>query len=193
MKTTRRILSMVLALMMVLSLSVTAFADTTTGTATISVYNQGTKIKDLTVNAGTLVRDALNAAVADARVTELTAISWTEVSGYPNTHTPHYALDTINRIAAYAGTTEDLDGYEDFADVTEDDAVEGYDGYYLVDQNNGYHYVYVGYSWVYYSQSGDTKTDIWVYMCDYAVSEGENVVVSFEKTVTDWTQDNPIG
>ena len=71
--------------------------------------------------------------------------------------------------------------------------MEGYDGYYLVDQDNGYHYVYVGYSWVYYSQSGDTKTDIWVYMCDYAVSEGENVVVSFEKTVTDWTQDKPIG
>lgn len=38
MKTTRRIFSMVLALMMVLSLSVTAFADTTSnGTASIVI------------------------------------------------------------------------------------------------------------------------------------------------------------
>lgn len=53
MKTTRRIFSMVLALMMVLSLSVTAFADTTTGTATIKIV----EVKDeVTTELATTVR-----------------------------------------------------------------------------------------------------------------------------------------
>ena len=191
-KNMSKILSVVLVLVMVMSLSVTAFADGTT--ATIKVYNKGSLVDSLSVSAGTSVYAALEAAEADTQNTNITFVDWTPVTGTPNTHTPHYALTQINAIVGYAGSAEDLADEEGFEDVTNDDAVDGYAGYFLVDTDDGYHYVYVGYNWCYYTlNSSGGRNDIWLYMCDYYVSAGETVYVSFEKSVTDWTQSSPLG
>ena len=56
MKTTSRILSLVLALVMLMSFSITAFADTT---ATISYYIGGEYYYSISASAGDSVKDAL--------------------------------------------------------------------------------------------------------------------------------------
>lgn len=59
MKMAKRILSLVLVLAMIACLSVTAFADGTSNTATIVVKASGNAVDTITVNAGTTVYAAV--------------------------------------------------------------------------------------------------------------------------------------
>lgn len=191
-KNMRKILSLVLAMVMILSLSVTAFAAETS-TATIKIYNGTTLIATLHPEAGTTIYNALEAAEEDG---DLDPVNWKNVTGWPDTTQTHQALTQINTYVSHRGSAADL-ADTDFSNVTENQAVDGYPGYYLVDQNNGYHYVYVGFDWTFNSNlhlnEDGSYAYISSYMCCYALTAGETVNITFAKAVSDWTQDSALG
>ena len=182
MKTTRRILSLLLVLAMVACLGVTAFADTATATtATINVVANG-KTKTIQGAAGNKLSDVL-----DANTKVLGKIKWNTVKDWQDASVTHKALVGIGANVSKAGTTADLAG-TDFANVQETAAVSGHPGYYLVEQNGDtYHYVYVGYDWTYTSTTVGGG-DLYTYMCCYTLTAGETVTITYGLQITDWTQ-----
>ena len=187
MKTTRRIFSMVLALMMVLSLSVTAFADTAVKapdmTVKVVTSPNGTKT-DWTVDAyvGETVEAALNRketlnvtifwkVVNDYYVPTKTHNALVSMRGYQSTgFDPNNATDVANLISHSTFEAEDI---EDITWYT-----GSLQGYGLVSHNTTtgvYSYVYAGYDWTY---SSNLHSQIYDYMCCYNVQENEAVTLT---------------
>lgn len=201
MKTTRRIFSMVLALMMVLSLSVTAFADTAVKapdmTVKVVTSPNGTKT-DWTVDAyvGETVEAALNRketlnvtifwkVVNDYYVPTKTHNALVSMRGYQSTgFDPNNATDVANLISHSTFEAEDI---EDITWYT-----GSLQGYGLVSHNTTtgvYSYVYAGYDWTY---SSNLHSQIYDYMCCYNVQENEAVTLTYDFTVSQWTTTTPI-
>ena len=201
MKTTRRLFSMVLALMMVLSLSVTAFADTAVKapdmTVKVVTSPNGTKT-DWTVDAyvGETVEAALNRketlnvtifwkVVNDYYVPTKTHNALVSMRGYQSTgFDPNNATDVANLISHSTFEAEDI---EDITWYT-----GSLQGYGLVSHNTTtgvYSYVYAGYDWTY---SSNLHSQIYDYMCCYNVQENEAVTLTYDFTVSQWTTTTPI-
>lgn len=192
MKTTRRILSMVLALMMILSLSVTAFADTP-ATPYINVTVKNSRSGSATswtvaATTGESVKSALDADTAHA-------IGWNTVQDYYDATKTHSALASYG---GFATTKFDSTVARDRANL----AKKGYNystitwytgalqGYGLIKQDgSNYTYIYAGYDWTY---SSNKSTQIWDYMCCYNVQADEVVELVYDFTVSVWTTTTPL-
>ena len=192
MKTTKRVLSMVLALMMVLSLSVTAFADTpATPYINVTVKTSRSGATDswtVAATTGASVKSALDTDAVHAR-------DWKQVADYYNPSTIHYAL---NGYGAYASTKFDPEyeadqdnllehGY-DYSEITWYDGT--LQGYGLIRQDgSNYTYIYAGYDWTYNS---NLSAEIWDYMCCYNVQANEIINLTYDFTVSVWTTTTPL-
>lgn len=187
MKTTRRIFSMVLALMMVLSLSVTAFADTTT-TATLNISVNGVQKASLHPAAGQSVYEYLNSVYTG------TTISWSsfnDIYGKPAKNLDSLTIDGT----PYANGA--VDGSTTSVKVEKWGSIKGY-GLVSVEKDGdtivGYNYVYVGNSWV-YSVKDSTGATVDVsdkYMNQYEIQSGDVISLEFKFVTSEWTSDEPI-
>lgn len=187
MKTTRRILSMVLALMMILSLSVTAFA---TETPYIEVKIEGvSEVKTYSATAG----DTLYNAVDDTGLAD-----WETVKDYYTPTKTHEAMISFNGKGSEGIQNNDTDkakllekGYN-YDNITW--LGDSHPGYGLISSvTNGetttYTYIYAGYDWTYTS---NIKGQIWDYMCCYTVSANEIITMTYAFNVSVWETTYPI-
>ncbi len=190
MKTTRRIFSMVLALMMVLSLSVTAFADTTIGTATFKLMVDGVEVPkatDTEVAAGQSVYAYLTGKYG--------------TDGW-------YSFPDVNQNTAYSLYSLTVDGTT-YASGAVDGATSGVQatawsttrpGYGFVDfayddngNEVGYIYVYVGRDFLYsVTNAGNTVDVSDKYMNQYTIQNGDVIELSLATTSMTWTATDPI-
>lgn len=186
MKMAKRILSLLLVLAMVACLGVTAFADDA-GTATIKIVVDG-ETTTITGSANQTLDEVLDQAAEKGFIG---TVEWNPVRDWEKPDVIHKALTGIGDNVAETGTSADLANSK-FSDVTEDAAVPGHPGYYLVGQDgNTYHYVYVGYDWTYTSTTVGGG-DLYTYMCCYTLTAGETVTITYSLQITDWTQTGAI-
>ena len=199
----KRTITLILALVLALCLSVTAFAHNlpnhptisggTNASLTILVDGVSTPLFSGTIYGDTLY-DGLNTASGVTPV-------WVSATDYFDHSIIHMALASLNNYASTYGDLSDLgiledqDGneyaiYEDWSGsqyiVTEDDYLM--DGYYLLGtsvnaQNQTvYHYLYIGKGWTY---SDNVSGEIYDYMCDYVLS-GQTITMLYALQPTDW-------
>lgn len=195
MKTTRRILSMVLALMMILSLSVTAFA-TSTPRVEVTMNTSDGQVKTFTLDAS--AGDTMYDVVDDRGTAK-----WTTVTDYYDSTKTHQALisfegkgtEPINTAStsAMAKLRSELKklGYNDETINNISWLTGDYAAYGLISNNGAsYTYVYAAYDWTYNS---NLKSEIWDYMCCYELSENEIVYLTYDLAVSVFTSQYPIG
>lgn len=183
MKTTNRILSLVLALVMLMSLSVTAFADTT---ATIRYYIEGEYYYDFSASAGDSVKDAL---LSDNDAQAVFGPQFTDKYGKPA-----FAL-----LSLMGASSEPVNGAE--YGVTAEAWSTTNTGYGLVSvdrDSNGnitaYNYVYTGYDWIYTvkNASGADVDVSELYMNQYTIQPGDVVKVDYNFREVYWTETAPV-
>ena len=200
MKTTKRVLSMVLALMMFFSLSVTAFADTVVKAPDIKV-----NVATSRVGAGTswTVEANVGQNVCAAIKADTKHVSkWDDkVKDYYNPSKLHSALLSYGgfattkfdkNIAADVANLVSHSNYNESQIAAMTWYTGNYQGYGLVgyDEDTGeYSYIYAGYDWTY---SSDKNPQIWDYMCCYNIKDGEAVTLVYDFTVSEWTTDTPL-
>ena len=187
MKTTRRIMSLVLALMMFLSLSIVAFADEVEAPY-VHIVGGG---KDLKYQA---VEDA---SVYDALVGD-TNIKWTPVTDYYDASKTHQALTSIYGVRSAGIQNNDTDKAKLSAAGYNYNGItwlgSSHPGYGLIravttDGVTTYTYIYAGYDWTY---SSTENAQIWDYMCCYKVGADEVVTISYDFNVSTWSTTTPI-
>lgn len=202
MKTTSRILSMVLALVMVFSLSVTAFADSA---PTVIVKNGSETIATITdLAVGDSVADALTDYAEENHI----QYKWKPVKDYYDPSVTHQALDSFDNKATRGinkDSTEDMAkavaGLEKLHYTAEEIAkvvwLTGANaGYGLIktgvndEGKTVYTYAYAGYAWTY---TDANNSEIWDYMCHYFLKDGEVITVSYDFNLTVFDTTNRIG
>lgn len=201
MKTTSRILSMVLALVMVFSLSVTAFATETTPRVDVAIKtSSGAVTESFSIPAN--VGDTLYAVVdshGDA--------DWDTVSDYYDPNKTHEAL--IEFAGKRSAPLDSSENSADLAAVKTALKAQGYSdevidsitwrsgtnaGYGLIGSTTSgttttYTYVYAGYDWTY---SSNLNGEIWTYMCCYNLSANEVVNLTYGFNVSVFNSTNLI-
>lgn len=197
MRATKKIYSVVLALILCLSLGVNVFANTGGPGINVIVANSRsgqTASWTIPATAGSSVKDAI---VADRTRNK----SWTDVSDYYNPSVTHNALDSYGGFASakfdknYAGDVANLIAHSEYSADDIDNITwytGAYQGYGLIDYDEStgkYTYIYAGYDWTY---SSDLQSQIWDYMCCYNVRAGEVIQLVYDFTVTEWTTSDPI-
>lgn len=198
MKLKKRFLALVLAMIMVMCMNVTAFADTVT-TPLINVTVAGSRSGvttswSISATPGASVKSVISAD-------KMHESDWKQVQDYYDSSISHYALESYG---GYASAKFDKNNAMDVANLiakSEYDADDiaditwysgAYQGYGLVSYNavtGKYTYVYAGYDWTY---SSNENSQIWDYMCCYNVSSGEIVDLVYDFTVSVWTSDYPL-
>lgn len=207
MKRIKKLLSMVLAMAMVLSMSSNVFAEEMTAPyINVEVLNSRsgqTSTWQVSATTGQSVKDALDdvekdeSELVDGEDASDVTIKWKPVADYLDSSIIHYALIYLRGFesAGFDSSCEKDcnlladEGY-DYEDITW--YTGAYQGYGLIDYNETtgkYTYIYAGYDWTY---SSNLSASIWDYMCCYHVQENEIVQLVYDFTVTVWTSTTPI-
>lgn len=193
-KTSKKILAMVLALMMVLSLGATAFAaeEPEDITVTLSVVNNDEEGAPFTSTQITLPdQSTIFTLLTDYNKDASGNPLWT-VTG--STYGDSWYLDSMSYGGAdYA--TEPSDEVPADYDIAEDAWYEGY-GLLSVNKNDdgtaSYTYVYAGYAWTYDVKGNPNHQDVnTTTMNQFHLSAGDEVVLTYKLQITQWTQDKP--
>lgn len=194
MKMAKRMLSLVLALVMFASLSVTAFADTPAkpyiDVTVVTSPTGATTSWEIPATAGTSLKNTLDEE-------EAATVQWKPVKDYYKPTETRYALTSLRGFTSTQfDSTNPVDqvnllakGYN-FADY--DWYTGKYQGYGLVSKDestNKYTYIYAGYDWTY---SSSKSGEIWDYMCCYKPAADEVIYLKYDFTVSVWTQDGPL-
>lgn len=183
MKTAKKLTALLLAVVMVLAMSVSAFA-VTTSTATLQVYYGGEALLNETVSltSGMTAKD-----VADQYKGAL-ELEWKAVSNLnPNFGSTAYVVDTIygvgsNPLGADSGITAQFwsSAYPGY----------GIESTEIVNGETVYHFIYVGEDWeftVNNAKPTDSSNGYQLYMDQYTVQAGDQIVVNYTQQVERWT------
>ncbi len=193
MKTAKKVTALLLAVVMVLALSVSAFAATNS-TATLQVYYGGEGLLGetpvtITLTSGMTAKDALDLYADDLM------LEWKTVSNLNPRfgNTPAYAIDTI-----YGVGSSPLGADSGITAQFWSSAYPGYGIEYTetVDGETVYHFIYVGEDWKFtvntqvptdpeYSMADGTPYQY--YMNQYTVGANDQIVVSYETQIERWT------
>lgn len=207
MKRIRRVLSLVLAMVMVLSMGVNTFADDiTTPYINVQVVHSRsgqTPVWQVSATTNQSVKDALDVVEKDESeliegedASDVT-IKWKPVADYYNSSITHYALTYLR---GYESTGFDS-SYEQDCDLLAEKEYDyeditwytgAYKGYGLVNYDAAtgtYTYIYAGYDWTYNS---NLSSSIWDYMCCYNVRSNEVVQLTYDFNVSVWTSTVPM-
>ena len=188
MKTAKKLTALLLAVVMVLAMSVSAFAATTS-TATIQVIYGGEPVLDaepvsFEITAGMTAKDALD------QYTDILENTWKVVpSTNPGFGSTAYAVDTILGFGSASGIpavhwSDTYAGYGlEYTEGTGDDTV--------------YHFIYVGNDWLFTVNGSvpldpdhtldDGVTPYQYYMDQYTVQAGDAIVVEHTRQIERWT------
>ena len=183
MRTAKKLTALLLAVIMVFAMSVSAFAATT-GTATLQVYYGGEALLDETVSltSGMTAKD-----VAD-QYKDVLELEWKAVSNLnPNFGSTAYVVDTIsgvgsNPLGADSGITAQFwsSAYPGY----------GIESTEIVNGETVYHFIYVGEDWeftVNNAKPTDSSNGYQLYMDQYTVQAGDQIVVNYTQQVERWT------
>lgn len=202
MKKTSRVLSLVLALVMIFSLSVTAFADTA---PSIVVKDGGTTLATI---SNLTVGQSVASAITDYADENDIQYHWDTVTDYYDPSLTHQALTSFFDRATRGiskNSTEDmakavaalkkLDYTDDV--IAKIDWLTGANaGYGLIktsvndEGKTVYTYAYAGYAWTY---TDANNSEIWDYMCHYFLKDGEVITVSYGFNLSVFDTTNRIG
>ena len=207
MKRIKKLLSIVLAMVMVLSMSSNVFAEEITAPyINVEVLNSRsgqTSTWQVSATAGQSVKAALDdvekdeSELVDGEDASDVTIKWKPVADYLDSSIIHYALIDLRGFesAGFDSSCEQdcsllaEEGY-DYEDITW--YTDAYQGYGLIDYNETtgqYTYIYAGYDWTY---SSNLSANIWDYMCCYYVQENEIIQLVYDFTVSVWTSTSPL-
>lgn len=186
MKMAKRILSLVLVLAMIACLSVTAFADGTSNTATIVVKASGNAVDTITVNAGTTVYAAVLQQYGDpdgwSSFTDMngnTAMALWRLTVKGSQYISGAANGATSGINAQWSTKRPGYGFEGFAYNDDGEIV-------------GYKYVYVGNDFIYTVTNNNQTVDVSdKYMNQYTIQTGDVITISYELVVSRWVAETP--
>lgn len=183
MRTAKKLTALLLAVIMVFAMSVSAFA-VTTGTATLQVYYGGEALVNETVSltSGMTAKD-----VAD-QYKDVLELEWKAVSNLnPNFGSTAYVVDTIygvgsNPLGADSGITAQFwsSAYPGY----------GIESTEIVNGETVYHFIYVGEDWeftVNNAKPTDSSNGYQLYMDQYTVQAGDQIVVNYTQQVERWT------
>lgn len=183
MKTAKKLTALLLAVVMVLAMSVSAFAtDNSTATLNVTIIGSAEPSRTVTLSSTTTIKDAI-----DQYADELAPV-WKEVVNYnPNFGDTAYVAETIY------GVGTDPVGAD--SGITAQFWSSQYPGYgiestEIVDGKTLYHYIYVGYDWV-YTVNGETPVDATngyqLYMDQYTLTSGDTIELTYDLQITQWT------
>lgn len=195
MKKIRRLLSIVLAMVMVLSMNVAAFAEESTLPKIVVTID--TEDVQFTQTYTAAAGITLEAAVRNYVDLEQ---SWSTVDDWEIEGVTHQVLDSLRGMSTTAAPSNNATknlitsaGY-DFQEW-----VSGYTGYArLVSTASDpypYHYLYAGYGWTYTSNlhmTGDEYDYISSYMCCYTLSENETIYLTYKLSLSPWYTATPL-
>lgn len=183
MRTAKKLTALLLAVIMVFAMSVSAFA-VTTSTATLQVYYGGEALVNETVSltSGMTAKD-----VAD-QYKDVLELEWKAVSNLnPNFGSTAYVVDTIygvgsNPLGADSGITAQFwsSAYPGY----------GIESTEIVNGETVYHFIYVGEDWeftVNNAKPTDSSNGYQLYMDQYTVQAGDQIVVNYTQQVERWT------
>lgn len=183
MRTAKKLTALLLAVIMVFAMSVSAFAATT-GTATLQVYYGGEALVNETVSltSGMTAKD-----VAD-QYKDVLELKWKAVSNLnPNFGSTAYVVDTIygvgsNPLGADSGITAQFwsSAYPGY----------GIESTEIVNGETVYHFIYVGEDWEFTVNNvkpTDSSNGYQLYMDQYTVQAGDQIVVNYTQQVERWT------
>lgn len=193
MKTAKKVTALLLAVVMVLALSVSAFAATNS-TATLQVYYGGVGLLGddpvtITLTSGMTAKGALDLYADDLM------LEWKTVSNLNPRFgdTPAYAIDTI-----YGYGSNPLGSASGISAQFWSAAYPGY-GIEYTETVNGetvYHFIYVGEDWS-FKVNGvkpedpeyklDANTYYQLYMDQYVVQADDVITVTYEQQIERWT------
>lgn len=193
MKTAKKLTALLLAVVMVLAMSVSAFAATTS-TATIQVIYGGEPVLDVEpvsfdITANMTAKDALDQYV------DILGHEWKTVANLnpnPAFGSTAYVVDTILGVGSEpVGSDSGI-----VADWSEDYPGYGVESTETVNGETVYHFIYVGNDWE-FTVNGNVPTDpnysmddgtaYQLYMDQYAVQAGDAIVVEYTQQIVRWT------
>ena len=175
MKKSRRLLSVLLALVLVFSVCAVAHAA---GTATLVIKVNGVQVDSTTINADS----TMFAELDDYASSNFIPITWNTISG------GHKVLDAYNGNANHAAPSNDPNitytgvtwlNTPGYGKITADTRINA-------QGQTEYHYVYAGYSWGYGPVIGGQVQPNWLYMDQYVISSGETIALYFQFEQMDW-------
>ena len=190
MKVTKKVLAVILALVMVMALSsVTAFATSPTITITDRQSNPSVQIASFTANVGETVYNALETRKTTLNLT----LVWSDVQDYYNPSVYHKALVSLNGLSSTPAAHNDSHIQNPQSITWLNTPGYGLLGTQTVNGVTSYHYVYVGYDWVYGPLDDDDEIkDNWLYMDQYVVATDERIAIEYSFQQSDWWSTNII-